>query len=273
MFQNLIESDLHTKEIKRKGSFFLATLGAYALLLMCAGVASVYAYDARIEDQSLELVVTMLPVPPEEERPVAPKLRSNTAPQAGTMSTKQSPPPMRAVLSDLSVDPNKAGDKIIAVTNQPLPTPPGARIGPNYNPPGFNPFGQPSGDGTNPSGTNNGGSGKSAENVPPEPPEPTPKPPKQQRVVSLGAINSKALSMPIPPYPPLARAAQISGVVAVQILLDESGRVISAQATDGPVLLRQAAEKAAYQARFTPTKLSDQPVKASGVITYNFVLR
>jgi hypothetical protein len=28
---------------------------------------------------------------------------------------------------------------------------------------------------------------------------------------------------------------------------------------------------AAYQARFTPTKLSGKPVKVTGVITYNFV--
>jgi hypothetical protein len=36
-------------------------------------------------------------------------------------------------------------------------------------------------------------------------------------------------------------------------------------------LLNHEAEKAAMQARFTPTKLSNQPVKVSGVISYNFV--
>jgi hypothetical protein len=33
-----------------------------------------------------------------------------------------------------------------------------------------------------------------------------------------------------------------------------------------------AAQQAAFAARFSPTKLSEQPVKVSGVITYNFQL-
>lgn len=273
MFQNLIESDLHTKEIKRKGSFFLVTLGAYALTLMGAGVAGVYAYDARIEDQGLELVVTMLPVTPEEERPVTPKPRTNAAIQAGPNNAKQSPPPMRATLTNTTDDPIRVGDKIVVKSDQPLPTPPGAMIGPDYNPPNFNPFGRPGGNGNNPSGANAGTSGNSAGSDAPEPPKPPVTPPKQTRPISLGPINSKAVSMPIPAYPPVAKAAKISGIVAVQILLDETGRVISAQATDGPVLLRQAAERAAYQAKFTPTTIGGTPVKVSGVITYNFVLR
>jgi len=59
----------------------------------------------------------------------------------------------------------------------------------------------------------------------------------------------------------------------VEILIDEQGRVISAQATSGHPLLREAARQAALQARFTPTQLNGQPVKVSGVITYNFVLQ
>jgi len=39
----------------------------------------------------------------------------------------------------------------------------------------------------------------------------------------------------------------------------------------GHPLLRAAAVAAARGARFSPTKLSGQPVKVSGVITYNFV--
>jgi len=39
----------------------------------------------------------------------------------------------------------------------------------------------------------------------------------------------------------------------------------------GHPLLRGAAEQAARGARFSPTLLSGQPVKVSGVITYNFV--
>jgi TonB family protein len=97
---------------------------------------------------------------------------------------------------------------------------------------------------------------------------PVPRPPVQG-----GVLNGKAISKPQPPYPAIARAARASGTVVVQILVDESGRVISARAVSGHPLLQQAAVAAARQARFSPTLLSGQPVKVSGVITYNFVLQ
>jgi hypothetical protein len=49
--------------------------------------------------------------------------------------------------------------------------------------------------------------------------------------------------------------------------------VISAQPVAGPPLLLVEARKAAMQARFSPTFIGEQPVKVSGVITYNFVLQ
>jgi protein TonB len=61
-------------------------------------------------------------------------------------------------------------------------------------------------------------------------------------------------------------------VVAVEVVIDVNGRVISAKAVSGPALLREAAERAAMQARFTPALLSGQPVKMSGTINYDFKL-
>src|SRR5437870_13685367 len=76
MFANLIESDSHTREFKRRSSFFLVTTAAYALILFAAGIASIYAYDARLEAQtdSLEVLNWIPPVtpaahPPQETRP------------------------------------------------------------------------------------------------------------------------------------------------------------------------------------------------------------
>jgi len=63
-----------------------------------------------------------------------------------------------------------------------------------------------------------------------------------------------------------------SGVVSVDVVLDETGKVVSATATSGPTILREAAVQAALKARFSPTKLSGQPVKVSGVINYKFAL-
>lgn len=89
--------------------------------------------------------------------------------------------------------------------------------------------------------------------------------------ISGGVLNGKATSLPPPVYPPIAKAAHASGTVTVQVLVDEEGKVVTARAVSGHPLLQAAAVQAARQARFSPTKLSGQPVKVTGVIIYNFV--
>jgi TonB family protein len=100
------------------------------------------------------------------------------------------------------------------------------------------------------------------------PPPPTPR--KITAPISGGVLNGKATSLPQPPYPPIARAAHASGTVTVQVTVDEGGNVISAHPVSGHPLLQAAATAAARQAKFTPTMLSGQPVKVTGVIIYNF---
>ncbi len=90
------------------------------------------------------------------------------------------------------------------------------------------------------------------------------------KTISGGVLNEKAIDLPQPAYPPAARAVRATGSVSVQVLVDEKGEVISATALSGHPLLRAAAVQAARQARFAPTKLSGQPVKVNGVLTYNF---
>jgi hypothetical protein len=57
----------------------------------------------------------------------------------------------------------------------------------------------------------------------------------------------------------------------VQVTIDEQGDIVSATAVSGHPLLRAAAVEAARASKFSPTLLSGQPVKVSGVIVYNFV--
>jgi protein TonB len=56
------------------------------------------------------------------------------------------------------------------------------------------------------------------------------------------------------------------------VVIDISGKVIGARAVSGPDLLRDAAERAARQAKFTPALLSGQPVRVHGIINYIFSL-
>ena len=102
-----------------------------------------------------------------------------------------------------------------------------------------------------------------------EAPASTPKP-APRGPVSGGVMNGKAVRLVQPAYPAIARAANASGTVTVQVLVDESGNVISAHAVSGHPLLQQSAVAAARASKFSPTMLSGVPVKVSGVITYNF---
>ena len=96
--------------------------------------------------------------------------------------------------------------------------------------------------------------------------------PRILKPVSGGVLNGKALSLPVPTYPEIARRSRTGGKVEVSVVVDESGKVISAQAESGPPSLRDAAVEAAKRARFSPTKLSGVAVKMSGSIVYNFTL-
>ncbi|HEV3468373.1 MAG TPA: TonB family protein [Pyrinomonadaceae bacterium] len=91
--------------------------------------------------------------------------------------------------------------------------------------------------------------------------------------VSGGILNGKALSLPAPSYPEVAKRSRAAGTVEVEVVIDLSGKVISAKAVKGPMMLQNAAEEAARRAKFSPTLLSGQPVRVSGVITYNFSLQ
>jgi TonB family protein len=90
-------------------------------------------------------------------------------------------------------------------------------------------------------------------------------------VVDGGILNSKALTLPKPPYPPIARQVKASGTVVVQVLIDENGNVIQARPISGHPLLQPAATAAARNAKFAPRKVGGKAVKVRGLINYNFV--
>jgi TonB family protein len=88
--------------------------------------------------------------------------------------------------------------------------------------------------------------------------------------ITSGVLNGRALALPHPAYPPIARSAHASGTVVVQVTIDEAGNVMTAHAVSGHPLLQAACVAAAKEARFSPTKLCDEAVRVTGVITYIF---
>src|SRR5262245_19957787 len=87
------------------------------------------------------------------------------------------------------------------------------------------------------------------------------------RVTPAEAINKIQ-----PPYPSIAKAANASGSVHVEILVSETGEVIEAHAVGGHPLLRDPAVQAARGWTFKPTEISGRAVKSRGILTFNFEL-
>ncbi len=263
MFSNLIESSSHGSEFKRRGSFLLFTMAGYTVFFIVAGVVSIHAYDAHMEDRNLELVTMMplvdLPAPPVPV-PVRPTTPSNSTNPASNRNYFQ----REIAMADVN-EPTVAPDKISTTPNANLPMPRNSivRFGPDSDP---SPGNSHPGDGGSTRGI-------STVFVPIETPPPAPVQIPVPKVIRKQIINGEAVSLPKPPYPEMAKQLKIHGMVSVQVLVDETGRVVSAKAVSGNAFLVREAQKAALQARFAPTLLGDQPVKVSGVITYNFVLQ
>lgn len=101
-------------------------------------------------------------------------------------------------------------------------------------------------------------------------PTPSTRNPSNGKTISGGVLNGKATELPKPVYPAAAKAVRASGAVNVQVMVDENGKVTSASAVSGHPLLRQSAEMAARDAKFSPPILGGKAVKVSGIIVYNF---
>src|SRR5262249_30455845 len=257
MFTNLIESASHAKEYKRRSSFFLITVAAYAVVLFAAGIVSVYAYDAQLEAQtsSLELLNWVPPVVPEtprivrDDRPATRRSTHTNAPADRNITISE----RRAAIpptNDPRIIPDKVGveSSDIHVVTGPI------RLTNRDADPRFDSRRDSSG-----CVGCNGTPTVVRVDIDSKPPEPVVKPPTTERVTSKVLI-SKVVSLPAPAYPPMARQIHVFGPVNVQILVDEVGKVISAQTVSGHPLLISAAKEAALRARFTPTILNGQPV-------------
>lgn len=267
MLDQLVESKSHAAEDTKRSGFLLTTFIIMVTILMSAWLYSLFAKDYGMGGDELSLETLVAP----------PVIEDAPEPEPEKQPEKQKDPNVdvrEKIIASMNETPPKIPDKI---SNEKSKIPP-------RNPDRFTALGDRNFDAavgmpadykgpvnTSGSGSESGlaGQGGSDETAGgPPPPPPAPKVPKQ---ISGGVLNGKATSLPKPPYPPAARAVRAAGAVSVQVLIDENGNVVSASAVSGHPLLRAAAVQAARGARFSPTKLSGQPVKVSGVITYNFV--
>jgi len=88
--------------------------------------------------------------------------------------------------------------------------------------------------------------------------------------VEGGALDTKATSKPKAELTEEAKRLKLSGRIVVKVIVDENGKVVSAQAQNGPAALREAAEAAARQATFAPVTQDGITVRVVGTLTYDF---
>lgn len=91
------------------------------------------------------------------------------------------------------------------------------------------------------------------------------------KTISTGSLSGRENKRLTPSYPAQAKMAGVSGVVRVYVTVDEKGKV-SVNNSEGPMLLRQAAEDAARGWGFPPTVVAGKAVRVAGFIDFEFKL-
>jgi len=261
MLDQLVESKSNTAENTRRSEFMIIVLIIAVLTVVGLWTKSLFAHDYGMGGDDLSLTTLVAPVPVEDEPP----------PEKPKEQQKQPDVDVRKdLIQSMDVTP-KVPEKISVVQNTVKAVRPDrlTMIGSTDSDTGAK---VESGVGrvVDSGGTEGLSTGTGTETTGTEGDAPPP-PKKVPKTISGGVLNGKATSLPKPAYPPAARAVRAGGACTVQVTISETGSVISASAASCHPLLASAAVSAARGARFSPTLLSGQPVKVTGVITYNFV--
>jgi TonB family protein len=110
-------------------------------------------------------------------------------------------------------------------------------------------------------------------------PEPTPVTPpttttpaaSEPQLVSAGSLSGRETKRVSPSYPQMAKSHNVTGTVRVFAIVDENGKVWITN-SEGPTLLRAAAEDAAKDWTFPPSMFNNRPARIAGYIDFEFKL-
>ncbi len=279
MLDKLVESKNNNTENKRLSGFLLTTFLTIIAILTVGLIYSLFNQTLAMGNENLDVSTLVAPLTATEQSP---------PPQS---VVKQKTQPTEKIISDIPSrmvnmqkiieTPVKTPDSISVTQNK-------QQARPDFNYTIDNNDSNPIAAGSGVSGNDNAENlvGLSATIKPKidsdkvkivKPPvlKQTPKaiPAKSSVIKSGGVVNSQAINLVKPVYSSAARAVGAKGEVKVEVTIDEEGRVISANAISGHQLLRDSAVSAAKSSRFTPTTLSNQKVKVTGIIIYNFAIR
>lgn len=255
MFDKLVESTKQ-KQGRRAGGYLAATTLIYGLALVGIAIGTIIGFSpALAEEYSLKATLAPPPLPIGPPPPPAIQ-RTALEPQTVSFTAPTNPIDLSKMRRAEDLPPVRFGDRGPVVVGAPL--------------------GNGNGDSNGVWGAPRTGDAE----APPRPdppisldPPPTPEiKPQGTSKVSEGVLQGGAIRRVKPAYPAMARTIRAGGAVQVAVTISEDGRVTDAAALNGHPLLRNAAIEAARQWLFSPTKLSNVPVKVQGVLTFNFIL-
>lgn len=103
---------------------------------------------------------------------------------------------------------------------------------------------------------------------------PTPQPTTttaEPQLISTGSLSGRETKRVTPNYPPNAKTHNVTGTVRVFAIIDENGKIWVTN-SEGPTLLRTAAEDAARGWTFPPSTSNGKPVRFAGYLDFEFKL-
>ena len=93
----------------------------------------------------------------------------------------------------------------------------------------------------------------------------------EPQLVSTGSLSGRETKRVTPVYPSTAKTNGISGTVRVFAIVDENGKIWVTN-SEGPTVLRKAAEEAAKGWTFPPSMVNSRPVRLAGYLDFEFKL-
>ena len=256
MFDLLVESTRPAR--MRTPKYFLLTVLVYGSVVGAGIIGSILVYKPALAD-TYETIAMVAPLQP-------PSAGGGNVGHAAPKPTKQI---MSSTMSPTGID------NTPAVALKPPTSEIGTGDGDSNLPIGS---GTGSGPGTG-IGVIGGINVPGAGTPPVVPPAPKADPPavkenREDKIVRVSGpvIQGKAIFIPVPEYPAIAKTIHLQGEVKVELVVDKTGHVISATVISGPELLRNAAKLAAQRATFRPTLIGGEPVMIQAVFTFNFKL-
>ena len=93
----------------------------------------------------------------------------------------------------------------------------------------------------------------------------------EPQLVSTGSLSGRETKRVTPAYPSQAKTHNVTGTVRVFAIIDENGKIWVTN-SEGPTLLRKAAEEAARGWTFPPSLVNNKPVRFAGYIDFDFKL-